>query len=89
MRILGCKSGCQGISTYTVAISARILVQLHYIVCFGLVEMIISTNPKHTIYRNLYENTDPVRHVNLVVLPRASRDHTSACLASADDEIWP
>ena len=29
-----------------------------YIVGFGLVEMAISTNPKPTIYRNLYENTD-------------------------------
>ena len=26
---------------------------------FGLVEMAISTNPKPTIYRNLYENTGP------------------------------
>ena len=26
---------------------------------FGLVEMAISTNPKLTIYRNLYENTGP------------------------------
>ena len=25
----------------------------------GLVEMAISTNPKPTIYRNLYENADP------------------------------
>ena len=33
--------------------------KLRYIVGFGLVEMAISTNPKPTIYRNLYENTDP------------------------------
>ena len=31
--------------------------KLRYIVGFGLVEMAISTNPKPTIYRNLYENT--------------------------------
>ena len=34
--------------------------KLRYIVGFGLVEMVISTNPKPTIYRNLYENTAPV-----------------------------
>ena len=33
--------------------------KLRYIVGFGLVEMAISTNPKHTMYRNLYENTGP------------------------------
>ena len=38
---------------------ALILVQLRYIVGFGLVEMAISTNPKPTMYRNLYENTGP------------------------------
>ena len=32
--------------------------KLRDIVGFGLVEMAISTNPKPTIYRNLYENTD-------------------------------
>ena len=32
---------------------------MRYIVGFGLVDMAISTNPKHTIYRNLYENTGP------------------------------
>ena len=32
--------------------------KLRNIVGFGLVEMAISTNPKPTIYRNLYENTD-------------------------------
>ena len=31
--------------------------KLRYIVGFGLVEMAISTNPKPTIYCNLYENT--------------------------------
>ena len=30
--------------------------KLRYTVCFGLVDMAISTNPKPTIYRNLYEN---------------------------------
>ena len=34
--------------------------KLRYIVGFWLVEMAISTNQKPTIYRNLYENTDPV-----------------------------
>ena len=33
--------------------------KLRYTVGFGLVEMAISTNPKPTIYRNLYENTGP------------------------------
>ena len=33
--------------------------KLRCIVGFGLVEMAISTNPKPTIYRNLYENTSP------------------------------
>ena len=32
---------------------------LRYIVGFWLVEMAISTNQKPTIYRNVYENTDP------------------------------
>ena len=32
--------------------------KLQHIVGFGLVEMAISTNPKPTICRNLYENTD-------------------------------
>ena len=31
--------------------------ELVYIAGFALVEMAISTNPKPTIYRNLYENT--------------------------------
>ena len=31
--------------------------KLRYIVGFGFVEMAISTNPKPTIYPNLYENT--------------------------------
>ena len=34
-----------------------LLYKLRYIVGFGLVEMAISTNPKPTIYRDLYENT--------------------------------
>ena len=34
--------------------------KLRYIVGFGLVEMAISTNPKHTIYRNLYEDKGQV-----------------------------
>ena len=33
--------------------------KLRYIVGFGLVEMDISTNPKRTMYRNLYENAEP------------------------------
>ena len=42
--------------------------KLRYIVGFGLVEMAISTNQKPTMYRNLYENTDPgkvMENVNL------------------------
>ena len=31
--------------------------KLREIVGFGVVEMAISTNPKPTIYRNLYQNT--------------------------------
>ena len=40
---------------------ARILIQVTegYIVGFGLVELAISTNPKPTMYRNVYENTGP------------------------------
>ena len=30
-----------------------------WLVGFGLIEMTISTNPKPTIYRSLYENTGP------------------------------
>ena len=37
--------------------------KLRYIVGFWLIEMAISTNQKPTIYRNLYENTDPGRVV--------------------------
>ena len=33
--------------------------KLRYIVGLGLVEMAISTNPKPTIYRNLYKNKGP------------------------------
>ena len=33
--------------------------KLRYIVGFRFVEMAISTNPKPTIYRNLYEKTYP------------------------------
>ena len=33
--------------------------KLRYIAGFGSAEMAISTNPKTTIYRNLYENTSP------------------------------
>ena len=33
--------------------------KLRYIAGFWLVEMVISTNQKPTIYRNLYENTGP------------------------------
>ena len=33
--------------------------KLRYSVGFWLVEMVISTNQKPTIYRNLYENTEP------------------------------
>ena len=45
--------------------------KLRYIVGFGLVEMDISTNPKPTMYRNLYEITDPVfpvHHAHVIML---------------------
>ena len=35
--------------------------ELRYIVGFWLVEMVITTNEKPTIYRNLYEYTGPGR----------------------------
>ena len=44
-----------------------------YIVGFGLVEMAISTNPKPTICRNLYENTGPVTHLYFVTHDRLLR----------------
>ena len=43
-----------------------------YIVGCGLVEMTISTNPKPTIYCNLYENTCPGGSGNIICL------HTTA-----------
>ena len=33
--------------------------KLQYVVGFGLVDMAITTSPKPTIYRNLYENSGP------------------------------
>ena len=33
------------------------LYKLRYVVSFGLAQMVILTNPKRTINRNLYENT--------------------------------
>ena len=33
--------------------------KLRYIVGFGLVDMVISTNQKPATYRNLYQNTGP------------------------------
>ena len=44
--------------TYLIWLSGPVFsYKLRYIVGFGLVEMAISTNPKPTIYRNLYDNT--------------------------------
>ena len=40
-----------------IKLGAVISYKLRYIVGFGLGEMAILTNPKSTIYRNLYENT--------------------------------
>ena len=45
--------------------------KLRYIVGFWLVEMAISTNQKPTIYRNLYEDTDP--GIYLMYLKRSQR----------------
>ena len=58
--------------------------KLRYIVGFGLVEMAISTNPKPTIYRNLYENTeccmyDPVMSQHKADL-RRTNSRCSACV---------
>ena len=41
--------------------------KLQYIVGFGLVEMAIPTNPKPTIYRNLYENTARIKAVSWLI----------------------
>ena len=59
--------GSSLISEYNLSVSGSIAwsvfsYKLRYIVGFGLVEMAISTNPKPTIYRNLYENTGPERY---------------------------
>ena len=44
--------------TYLIWLSGPVFsYKLRYIVGFGSVEMAISTNPKPTIYRNLYDNT--------------------------------
>ena len=57
--------------------------KLRYIVGFGLVEMVISTNPKPTIHRNLYENTAP-DHCQLTAW-----DHCSPAWPSHNDgQIW-
>ena len=40
--------------------------KLRYIVGFWLGEIAISTNPKPTIYRNLYENTGPGEHFSKI-----------------------
>ena len=47
------------ISTIKVCRASILVYKLRYIVGLGLVEMVISTNPKPTIYGNLYENTGP------------------------------
>ena len=46
------------------SLKARILIKLGYIVGFWF-EMAISTIPKPTIYRNLYENTGPGTDLDL------------------------
>ena len=47
---------------------ACILVQVTIYRRLGLVEMVISTNSKPVIYRNLYENTGPVFHKIKIIL---------------------
>ena len=53
--------------------------KLRYIVGFRLVVMAISTNPKPTIYRNLYENMDP--EFTLSVL-------ASECHSIGPQQLW-
>ena len=54
--------------------------KLRYIVGFGLVEMAISTNPKPTIYHNLYENTGPGRaQWSCMVLCVIQRQNHAGC----------
>ena len=69
--------------------------KLGYIIGFGLVEMAISTNPKPTIYRNLYENTGPAhfwgypmqRHIFLFARAQEpSSGHPAILLFRVDPE---
>ena len=51
---------------YRADLGAVFSYKLRYIVGFWLGEMAISTNPKPTIYRNLYENTGPGEHFSKI-----------------------
>ena len=58
---------------------------LRYIVGFGLVEVATSTNPKPTIYRNLYENTDRagiLLHVTIYRMLRIGRGRSLRYIAT-------
>ena len=59
------QTGTSGANPAAIATSpgAVFSYKLRYIVGFWLVEMVISTNQKPTIYRNLYENTGPAKQV--------------------------
>ena len=58
--------------------------KLRYIVGLGLVEMAISTNPRPTIYRNLYENRQADSCGNCYVINGLSGDTvTTARYSSA------
>ena len=54
--------------------------KLRYIVGFGLVEMAISTNPKPTIYRNLYDT--PLIQQVVTQFQSAQRWHERTCIHS-------
>ena len=60
-------AGCSG--NYTLPDNRMVFsYKLRYIIGFGLVGIAISTNPKPTIYRNLYVNTAHVLLGILVIL---------------------
>ena len=57
-------AGCSG--NYTLPDNRMVFsYKLRYIIGFGLVGIAISTNPKPTIYRNLYVNTGTCSFRNL------------------------
>ena len=63
--------------------------KLRYIIGFSLVEMAISTNPKPTIYRKLYENTGPglVLYFWSFLLLSKRWDHVNGVFSSINSDI--